>query len=206
MRNDFRNKSIGQRREFLASPLGVEKLVLGLTLDYSKFGYEDSHKECRVPYGAVLGKITASGKFRLCTVGALGADATATDTTIEIADRRNFSDEIQPIPFVAGDSIVIGFGTADVETKTIDSIDYETRIVTLTAPLSNDHSEDDIVKCSDGSEDAVTILDEEADVTEDDYIAGGFRKAHIREDLLPYELTTAEKTLLVANTGITFMA
>lgn len=67
--------------------------------------------------GVVIGKITSSGKARICTKTELASEASsATDLTVKNA-----------LPFVVGDSIKVNNGSA----TEITAIDYSTNVITV---------------------------------------------------------------------------
>ncbi|WP_456419133.1 hypothetical protein [Thermovibrio sp.] len=61
----------------------------------------------------------------------LSADANAGDTTISVYSVANIT---------AGDTLIIGAGTSNLEVVTVQSVDVENNQITLTSELANDHS------------------------------------------------------------------
>jgi hypothetical protein len=139
-------------KEVLASTDLQAKLPGGVLLK-SGFGI--------VAKGRVLGKITASSKFAPYASTTLTVQAAAGATAITVADAS---------AFIAGDTIIIGSEAA----KTIQSINYATNVITLTAATAAIQAIGVSVQTNDGRQTAVCILDNDQDTTLSDAGASAF--------------------------------
>jgi hypothetical protein len=149
------------------------------TIDATKINVgEDGGKRLKVGMG--LGKL-ASGKFSPVKKTTLAADAASTDTVITVVDATYFQ---------AGDPIDVS-GTA----ATIDSIDYATNVITLTAAIGAAKTTGDPTKATDGSGDASIMLGEDVmftgytasqGVSHNDQAVSAFDHARVIEARLPF--------------------
>lgn len=138
--------------EFLASRHLTTKAV---TIDetFVRAGlYETNRKQVKA--GTILGKVTASGLYAPVKKTTLAANALSTDTTITVADATFFQ---------AGDEIDVNGTTA-----TIDSINYGTNVITLTAQLGAAKNSGDVVKATNGLGTADCIQLNTLDLTRED--------------------------------------
>lgn len=171
----FNNVNLGTyaHKEIFASTEGIRHYLGGVVLLKGTGLYRK---------GQVLGKITASGKFRKRTSTTLHVAVVIGNTTITVHDAA---------PFVAGDAI-----TVEAEALTVASVDTTTNVITTTTAATAAHAIDSAVVCTDGSKDAVLILgDDYVDTTDTDmevsgYVGGDFVEAQI------IGLDTAGKTAL----------
>lgn len=153
----------------------------GMTIDgtYVRDGQYETGKKI-VKVGTRLAKITSSGLYAPVRASALASAAAAADTTIEVDDATFY---------MAGDALSIG-GTA----ATIDSINYSTNVITLTAAVGADKVVDTTVLGTGGFGTAVAILyPDDIDVTNGDEAVGGIDHARVIEARLPGTVSAQEK-------------
>lgn len=143
-----------------------------------------------VPLGSFMGKITATGKYCPCKITTLAANALSTDTTLTLTNAK---------PFQPGDVLDVN-GTQ--VTIAAAGVNYTTNVITLTAAIGVAKTAGDVAKAKDGSETALFILYEEADVTENDQVVTGFDHARVITARLPIAPVAAIKTDL---SGVAFV-
>jgi hypothetical protein len=156
--------------EILASYEVIREVTNGITLDSTKVLADADGKKI-VKKGQPLGKITSSGKYRPYTHTELAADAASTDTAITVQDVSLL---------VAGDAIDVNGTTA-----TIDSINYDTNVITLTAAIGAAKVTGDPVDLNDGAQSPTVILKHQYEVTEGDHVAGGYEVAKVISERIP---------------------
>lgn len=172
--------------EILGSYEVVREVVNGVTIDSTKVRANTDGKKL-VSKGHPLGKITSSGKYGPYTHTTLSAAAASTDTTITVADASLL---------VAGDLIDVN-GTA----ATINSINYDTNVITLSAAIGVAKSSGDPVDLDDGRENPTVIVKNTYDVTEGDHVVGGYEVAKVISERLPI---TVDQKLKDKMRNITF--
>jgi len=135
-------------------------LPISVTLDYTRARDKENGTVTQLRKGLLLGKITASGKYRAFKqqylVGAAGA--AAGQKVIPIKNTAGL---------VAADILLITDTAGNTETRTIDTVDSALQI-TLTENLTNDLLEDEVAYCKGGAEldaDAVILVEEVADIS-----------------------------------------
>jgi subtilisin family serine protease len=150
-----------------------------ITLDASKVNAEASGNK-RLKAGMPIGKITATGKYSPVKKTTLAAAAVSTDTTLTLVNAK----------FLQNEQINVNGTNA-----TIQSINYDTNVVTLTAAIGAAKAAGDNVKATDGSGDAVLMLGTDvlftsynanSGVSHADQVATAFDEARVIEARLPF--------------------
>ncbi len=155
-------------------------ISVGATIDSTKVKANADGRKI-VKLGTRLGQITSSGKYAPVKSTELAVDAASTDNTITGIDATFFQ---------AGDSIDVD-GTA----ATIDSVNEDTNVITLTGQLGAAKTAGAPVTVTDGSATAVFVLyPHDVDCTNGDIAVGGIDEARLIEARLPGTVSDKEKT------------
>lgn len=156
-------------------------ISVGVTMDKTTIENADANDYKIFYAGSVIGKITASGKWRRCTLATTSALAASGQKDIVITE--------DTARFKVGDSIIAGTAAANV----IASIVVATKTITLTDNLNVQVAKGAVVKGTDGSEVALCLLMSEIDVTKLDGAGSAADRARVIEARLPYLVTAKEK-------------
>lgn len=168
--------TVNGEAEILASYEVVREVTNGITLDSTKFP-ADSNGDKIIEKGMPAGELS-NGKYRPYTGTTLASDAASTSTTITVTDASRL---------IVGDTITI-----DSESATIDSIDYDTNVITLTSGTASAHSTGDTVITNDGGANPTVILKHQYNVKDGDHIAAGYEVAKVIKERIP---VTVDDTL-----------
>lgn len=164
---------IAETRAPHALVVDIEKVATKTILvDYTKL------PATYIPYGTVVGTITATGKARLYPVAKVKTGAAAVSTIA----LKQVSGPYFVIPFVVGEAVTVG--TDDV---VITGIDHVNGTITVTPAITVVANEDVVLTTPDGSEVADGVL--YTDISNDgrDYWSGEDRQCAAIDWGLLYE-------------------
>lgn len=154
---------------------------------------KDAVKGDYVAPGAVMGKITGSGKYAPVTRGAIDAVDNSANTFTLTADAFNFQvgDIVETVD---ADGVVTENGSDDLTVT-----DVTDAVVTVTNIESTEHDSSLYLQKADGSSVAEFVCTELVDVSEEDAIVGGIVHGAVFADRLPnYDEVVAEELPMVS--------